>query len=274
MAKTKPDPSSSGLGETTWEVLRGTLERAFSANDSEIGGIRSEFARVIPKKQQENVRIVLEEDPTPTKSYRVGMVVQLAYGAAADGHLDLTKRHTGARGPNGVAGRCGTYLKERHVVASVDAYQNIAKNADTLTRGNHSEFDAFLKWVSEPERTKEQIRAALNYACLRIAQTARPIKSLPEIDGAKLGFAAVMELFDDMLRANSGGAHEQFIVAALLHARVQQGGGRQHVDTKRLNASDQSSRSAADIQVKSGTKIDEAFEVTANDWTEKLQGAA
>jgi hypothetical protein len=26
---------------------------------------------------------------------------------------------------------------------------------------------------------------------------------------------------------------EQFIVAALLHARVQQGGGRQHVDTKR-----------------------------------------
>ena len=83
-----------------------------------------------------------------------------------------------------------------------------------------------------------------------------------------------MSLFADMLGSGSGGAHEQFIVAALLHARVEQIGSRQHVETKRLNASDLSSRSAADVQLKTGTKVDDAYEVTANDWEEKLQGAA
>ncbi len=274
MAKTKPDPSPLGLGEASWAVLQDALDKAFAADEAEVNEIRARFEAAIPKEQQEKARVVLENDTTPTKSYRVGMVIQLAYGIAAEGHLDVTKRHTGARGAKGVAGRCGKYLKDKHVAASVDAYQNIAKNADTLTRGNFAEFDAFLKWASKPARTKDELRAALKYACLRIAQTARPVKSLPEIDGAKLSFAAVMELFEGMFQAPSGGAHEQFIVAALMHARVAQGGGKQRVETKRLNASDQSSSSAADVQLKTETRVDEAFEITANAWTEKLEGAA
>ena len=45
------------------------------------------------------------------------------------------------------------------------------------------------------------------------------------------------------------------------------------VETKNLNASDKSSRSAGDIQILLGNRVVEALEVTANDWTEKLIGA-
>src|SRR5262249_23229494 len=232
MAKGRRETPAAKLRNATWAALQEALEMAFLAGELEVRQIQQGFDTAIATEQRENARMVLENDTTPTKSYRLGMVIQLAFGVAADGHLDITNRHPGARGAKGVAGRCGKYLRDRHVVASVDAYQNIAKNAISLTRGNVAEFDAFLTWASAPDRSKEELRAALHYGCLRIAQTARPVKSLPEIDGARLSFAAVMELFDGMLQAPSGGAHEQFIVAALMHARVAQGGGKQRVETK------------------------------------------
>jgi hypothetical protein len=47
----------------------------------------------------------------------------------------------------------------------------------------------------------------------------------------------------------------------------------ERVDTKNLHASDSSSGTAADVQVRSGSRVDEAYEVTANEWEEKLAGA-
>lgn len=227
----------------------------------------------MPKLTRENVAAILDRDKSPTKAYRVALVIQLAYGLAADEPLDITVRHPGARGANGVAGRCGALLKDRHVVASKDVFQNIGKNTTNLARGNFPDFDAVLAWASKPARTKDQLTALLEFACSAIAATARPVLKLPEIDQSKLTFAAIMTLFDEMFRTPSAGAHEQFIVAALLQARLEQEGRSQYVDTKNLNASDQSSRSAADVQIKSGTRVDEAYEVSANDWATKLADA-
>ena len=88
-------------------------------------------------------------------------------------------------------------------------------------------------------------------------------------------FAAVCQLLTRLYEKPSGGASEQFSIAALLHAVVEQMGVQGYrIETKNLNASDKSSRSAGDIQIISGTRVIDAWEVTANDWQEKLAGAA
>lgn len=259
------------LADRAWDLLRTTLESGL-AERQQASAAAPTFAASVPPEQREQVRAVLESDPTPTRAYRIALVIQLAYGIESDAPLDLTQRPPGARGV--VAKRCGELLKKAHVVAPVNAYQNIGKNAVNLARGNFAAFDTVLRWASEPARTKEELRAIFEYACHCIARTARPIDPLPDVDQARLTFAAVLKLFDDMLNVGSGGAHEQFIVTSLLHAKVEQGGTRQRVETKNLTASDHSSGSAADVQVKTGTNVDEAFEVTANQWTEKITGAA
>src|SRR5436190_6121000 len=119
MAKAKPHAPS--LAEASWGVLQQALDEAFSAEESRVSEIQVQFASAIAKGQQENVRVVLENDSTPTKSYRVGMIIQLAYAIASSTPLDATRRHKGARGAKGVAGRCGKYLRDKHVAASVDA---------------------------------------------------------------------------------------------------------------------------------------------------------
>jgi len=100
---------------------------------------------------------------------------------------------------------------------------------------------------------------------------------MPELDTSKLTFARVAGLLNEVLDTPSGGAHEQFVVAAFLHALLHEYGfavqGGLYVDTKNINASDSSARTAADIQIRRANRTDEAIEVTANTWAEKLMGA-
>ena len=82
-------------------------------------------------------------------------------------------------------------------------------------------------------------------------------------------------MLDELCNHPSGGAYEQFIVAAVLQALVelsQVPGVR--VETKQINASDASSKVAGDVQVKTGGLTLEALEVTANDWSFKAADAA
>jgi len=278
MARTRSPHAPEGppLKAQAWQFLEATFRDLFANPTQERGSWITAFDSQIPLAQRNNVNAVLERSKRkePTKPYRVGLVIQLAFALSTPERLDITYRHPGARGTAGVAGKLGDLLRSRHVVSSVDVYQNIGKNDENLIRNNCREFDRFLQWASGQRATKEQLRTVFQYACLKIAGTARPIRPLPEINQAKLTFANVMALFHELLAAPSGGAHEQFIIASLLHSRLEQTGSQQRVETKNLNASDQSSRTAADVQVKTGTRTDEAYEVTANEWKEKLGGAA
>ncbi len=235
------------------------------------------FQAHVPAEQQANVTEVLDRDKTPSKAYRVALVIQLAYGLEADEPLKLTQRQSGARGDKGVAGQVYQLLRAAHVTCPKDVYQNIGKGTRELDRGNFPPFDNFLRWASQPGRKKEELRAAFDYACRRIAATARPVLPMPELDQTRLTFAVVMSLLRDMLAEPSGGAHEQLIAAALLHAKVQQtnvpGHRVEQVQTKGLTVSDASARAAGDIEIRSGHRVVEAFEVTANPYTEKLPGA-
>jgi hypothetical protein len=264
--------TEGGLPDRAFRILIEVLEKSFSPLIDK-AQTESTFAREIEEEQQANLQVVLDK-VTTKRSYRVVAIVQLAFGLASEDRLDLTVRPPGTRGAKGVGGLIGRFLLEHHVTAPDDAYQNLGKNSEKLVRGNFAEFDEFLVWAADRTRTTDQLRAALDFACMRIAASARPVRPFPEIVHDRLTFAAVTGLFVEMIGTGSRGAHEQFIAAALLHARVSQESGHQIVETKNMNASDASSRTAADIQVKLGTRVVEAFEVTANPWLEKLTGAS
>jgi hypothetical protein len=202
-------------------------------------------------------------------SYRDGVLIQLGYGIAAPS-LDLTKRPEGARG---MAQQLGEFLAARHITAVKDAYQNIAKNSDVLTRNNVPAFDRLLVWATGA--TLEQREAALRLACAVVAATARPVLPMPSINRSALTFARFVDLLHALLASPSGGAFEQFTIAALLHCVVaNHGEGRARVETKNLNASDRSSYAAGDVQLVAGSRVLEAFEVTANDWRTKVGAAS
>lgn len=202
-------------------------------------------------------------------SYRDGVLIQLGYGVV-DTDLDLTLRPEGARG---VAQQLGAFLAECHITAVKDAYQNIAKNTDRLARGNVPEFDRLLQWAKGAGMP--ELEMALRLACAVVAATARPVLPMPELNRSALTFSRTTSLLLDLLDVPSGGAYEQFSFAALLHTLVANHAGDQvRVVTKNLNASDRSSFVAGDVQVATGSRVIEAFEVTANSWQTKVDEAS
>ena len=205
-------------------------------------------------------------------SYRDALLVQFAFGLASILPMDFATRQPGGRS---VAGWLGTYLESKHIRGVKDAFQNIGKNSNQLARGNFEAFDRVLRWASMPARTHAEIRTAFEYTCAYVASRARPTAAMPRLDRSALTHEAICRLLVSLFDMSSGGAYEQFVVASLLHALLElQGTASYRVETKNLNASDKSSRTAGDVQVVIGQRVVEAIEVTANDWRTKIGGAA
>lgn len=204
------------------------------------------------------------------KSYRDGLLIQLAFGLEANSGFDHTLSPTGGRG---AAAGVGVGFAERHIPAVKDAYQNIAKNQPNLVRGNEPAFDRLLLWMNGETVAKRQ--TLFDYIAARVAFTARPVLSMPRLRIAGLTFVKVANLIDKLLETPSGGAHEQFAVAAFLDALLHEFGAGGfaaglRVETKNINASDASAGTAADVQIMRANRIEEVFEVSANNWRSKV----
>lgn len=167
-----------------------------------------------------------------------------------------------------------TVYPRLHIVGSGEALQTGVKGVGRYIDRKNATWRAILEWASEPELDDiAHIEAAFLYVAAGVAATARNLPAMPALDTPKLTFPAVFALLDDMLRKNSAGAHEQFIFAALLEAWREQIGEQGVVETKNLNASDASAGTAADVQEKYRGQVTEAYEVTANDYTTKVDQA-
>lgn len=241
-------------------------------NTDHVDALRAKCAAIVPAKQLDNADTLLAN----ANSYRDGLLIQLATWIASPG-IDITKRQPGGRS---VAHKFARRLRDNHIAAVADAFQNIGKNSPDLVRNNVMEWDSLLTWAGdaqywhdEPERCHEQVLALFEYACARVAATARSVRGMPELVRGKLTFAATTALLEELRAEGSGGAYEQFTVGALLHAQLE---GERRVETKNLNASDKSSHVAGDVQVWSvgkAARLLDAYEVTANDWSQKLPAA-
>ncbi len=255
----------AAIGQAIVDLLDGYLR-----DPALITAAEDEFHELVPQGLQDDIDAVLKYATAKTnKNYPPLLLIQLCYAYLLPGTVDVTHRHPNARGSL-VSGRLGQFLLDRHIpCAGPDCMQTLAKNATNLVRGNIAGFDSALTWASTVA-TKEQVRAAASYTAARIAATSRPVQKLPKLRRGELTFARLSMLFDDMFNTASEGAHEQFIIAALLYSLVHAYQSGYRVETKHLTVSDASSKVAGDIQIMVGPKAIEAYEVTANDWAEKI----
>jgi len=264
MAKDKP----KNLGQSVSQSIEAALSALLSAPATAKATVAD--AKIeLPSDVAAKLDVVLGLREV---SHRDGIIIQLAFGLA-DATLDLTKRPEGGRS---VAQRLGALFKASHIKGVADAYQNIAKNTEELCRGNQADFDDVLRWANGI--TTDVRETAFKFVLASVALTARPVQPMPSLNRGELTFYKVAKLLDELLNIPSGGAHQQFSVAAFLHALIEEfgmgGPGGLRIETKRLNASDASSKTAGDIQILRGNRVEEAFEITGNDWATKIESAS
>jgi hypothetical protein len=200
-------------------------------------------------------------------AYRDGVLTALAHPIVRQEICDVTHRPPSGRPASDLIGR--DLLPSLHIKGVRSSYQNIGKNQPNLVRGNNDDWDALLTWAAT-NATLSEIRVAYERVAAAIAATARTVLPKPRFRLAQLTFVNVMALIDQMLNESSGGAHEQYITAALLAASLQQESIGLRAQTKALNASDASSRSAGDVEILHRNKLQEAVEVSANHFDTKF----
>ena len=258
------DEKSTGLGPQVIQYLENLLATFLADTDARSV---AQTGSILPSNIRADLAAILNY--RKAKSYRDVTIIQLAYGLVST-DLDHTKRPVGART---VAQALGVWLKSHHIDANNDAYENVGKNSEELCRGNLDVFDNTLRWANTA--STEQRKTALNFMLAFRAASSRPVLPMPILDRGALTFVRVASLFDELLNTPSGGAHQQFAIAACLDSIIDEfGEGGPHglrVTTKNINASDASSGTAADVQVVRGNRVEEAFEITANDWKQKLR---
>lgn len=202
-------------------------------------------------------------------SYRDALLVLLTYPMLSGSKVDLRRRPKGARA---AGDGLGALLPALHIKGVVGAFMNIGKNNPELVRGNNKNFDSILVWAST-EATLEELRAAYAVVLAQVARTARRVAARPELRLGQLTFPKIMATFEKMLDSPSGGAHEQYIMTALLEAALAQEGSAHRVETKSMSASDKSSKAAGDIEIRERGRLQEGIEVTADQWAGKLEQA-
>jgi hypothetical protein len=210
---------------------------------------------------------------------RDGMLTLLAMEVEHGGLIDWHEQglYNPARNASKYLG--STLYPRLHIAGSGEALQTGVKGVGRYIDRKNKTWKAILEWASDTRHAGTDakgighIEAAFQYLAAGVAATARNLPAMPALDSPKLTFPAVFALLDDMLRQNSAGAHEQFIFAALLDAWREQLGEQGVVETKNLNASDSSAGTAADVQEKHRGQVTEAYEVSANDYTTKIDQA-
>lgn len=227
----------------------------------------SSAARVtdLPPEAAEALGRVIEKPD----SYRDGLLVLLAYSVATAEVIDIRRRPEGARAAGDAL---GALLPSLHIKGVVGAFMNIGKNSPELVRGNNKNFDAVLVWAST-DATLDDLEAAYDVVLAQVASTARHVEERPDLRLGQLTFPKVMAALEEMLSAPSGGAHEQYVMSALLEAALAQEGSARRVETKSMSASDKSSKTAGDIEILERGRLQEGIEITADQWAGKLEQA-
>jgi hypothetical protein len=202
-------------------------------------------------------------------TYRDAALIVLAFAVDAGTGAEAATPPAGRRA---VAQFFASLMDELNIRARRDAFQTLAKGSDTLLGRDRESWNLLLSWAEQQDYVGP-LDQAMRYMATGIAATARNLPPLPDLDVSRLTFRRVLGIVENLLDVRSAGAHEQFLLAALLHAAAEEHGGRR-VETKALTAPDASAGTAADVQVLDGGKIIEAYEVTANAWAAKVPQAA
>lgn len=129
----------------------------------------------------------------------------------------------------------------------------------------------FLDWVSACGLGDvESLFFALAGA---FAELELAFAELPALDVDAFSFVAMKALIERLRAKPSGGAFEQYLVAALLSEEFALIHPSWRVQTKPVGASDASSGMAGDVEVRHRQRLEYAVEVSANSWKDKVAQA-
>jgi hypothetical protein len=196
------------------------------------------------------------------------LAMEVAGGHLIDWHIQPL--HNPARSASKFLG--SELYPRLHIAGSAEALQTGVKGTGTYLDRSNETWKAVLTWASE-QTGLEEVEAAYLYLAARIAATARALPDLPELDTPRLTLSRVVAVVDGMLNRPSGGAHEQLLFAAFHGGWRQQFALPGFVDTKHVNAADAAAGTAADVQVKQGGQVIEAYEVTSEELSSKTAQA-
>ena len=214
---------------------------------------------------------------TPDLSYRDGIIPVLAWPLVRKQITDVTVRPSGLRA---AGDRIAQVLPELRIRGSKGPFQVIGKNNTSLVRGNNEPWDWMLRWASNQQEGTpvdlDLLEAAFTVAVGAVAAHARALSDMPALLPARLTHQRCMALADELFREHSEGAYQQYVIAALLKALIEQERGPERagsrVETKGINEAD-AARGQSDIELRQGQRLVEGIEVSANPWEQKLTQA-
>jgi len=206
-------------------------------------------------------------------TYRAGVVTIFCIAVANGDVIDMRPFSLGVRG-------VGEFTKQLLPHLSIPAtrgnpFETISKGASSYVGRNRKAWNNLLTWAST-EATFDEVTAVAAELVGRLASLRRHLSPMPALDTERLTWAAVSDVFDALLSSASRGVFEQLIVAALIESLYaeQIETNNVYVTTKPVNATDEASGMAGDIQVRfQGGRVLAAFEVADNDWEAKMAQA-
>ena len=197
----------------------------------------------------------------------------LAFYSLIEPEHDFASVPRGWRGVNGDKLLCEE-LRDRHL-----ALGNVKAFAENIgSKGAQGDFNPAVdaRFAPFAERMggagpDDRTRTA-DYLASRYADSQQILPTLPAVGDDVLTFVRSKALFLDLLASESGGAIQQFLVAALL--RQARAGSGIEVVTHNPYGSDRSDRTAGDVEERVEGQLLRAYEVTASlPWRDRLSAA-
>lgn len=216
------------------------------------------------------VKAWIDELAKTPSSHRDAPLTLLAYPVALGRQVDLTDRLELDRSTSAkLAGK----LRHHKIAATKGALESSSfRHGGTHSRISKPEVGSLLTWATTADMS--EIERAFMYLAAKVCSTARDIPAMPEIELPDLTFPRLAMFVEHLLDLPSQGAHAQYLFAGFLDAHIRATEEGLRVVTKTLFASDGSAKTAGDVQIVRGqADVKDAFEVSANHWTEKIEQA-
>ncbi len=184
--------------------------------------------------------------------------------------LQTTNRLSGDRA---VSQYVSVVLKRYNIPATDGAMQS------STYRGGYQALQAsdpavgeFLVWMAGADL--EAVNGLFTRLARSLAEQELAFAELPALEVDAFGFVAMRALIERLRAKPSGGAFEQYLVAALLSEEFALAHPSWRVGTKSVGAPDTSARTTGDVEVRRKQRLEYAIEVSAHDWRDKVGQAA
>ena len=163
------------------------------------------------------------------------------------------------------------WLLRRNIPATAGALaSNTYRSGYRASQAQSPALAAFVQWLSSSGRSMVEITNVASAVLAGFLANAVDLPDLPRIRHENLTAVRFRQIVESLLATGSQGAFEQYLVAGVLNAEFAATGRDVRAETKAVGASDSSSGTSGDVEIRKGQTLIETIEVTAESWRTKL----